>query len=128
MVPMTVPGGKPVIALPGHTPRSPVTTVKPVFVTVEPPRTAKLVAVPRVGAEAETIVVPATIIPATSATTASDARHCFLRTAMTNLHVFFRLFAGAHRGPCRALLGYRGLRDSDVVRFVAPIRSRSRRS
>jgi hypothetical protein len=48
---MTIPGGKPVIALTallGQTPRSPVTTVEPVFVTAEPPRTAKLVAVPNV--------------------------------------------------------------------------------
>ena len=33
--------------MPGLTPRSPVTEVGPVLVTVEPARTAKLVAVPR---------------------------------------------------------------------------------
>jgi len=35
----TVPGGKPVTELPGLTPRFPVTTLGPVFVTVEAPRT-----------------------------------------------------------------------------------------
>jgi hypothetical protein len=46
VVPVTVPGGKPVIAAPGLTPRFPVITLGPVLVTVEPPRTAKLWAVP----------------------------------------------------------------------------------
>ena len=48
----TIPGGKPVTALPGLTPRSPVTMVGPVLVTVEPPKTAKLVATPSPGAVA----------------------------------------------------------------------------
>jgi len=52
LVPITIPGGKPVTALPGLTPRSPVTTVGPVLVAVEPARTAKLAAVPRGGAVA----------------------------------------------------------------------------
>ena len=39
-------------ALPGLTPRSPLTTVLPVLVTVEPASTAKLCAIPRVGAVA----------------------------------------------------------------------------
>src|ERR1700692_2288674 len=38
------------MAVPGLTPTSPVTTVVPVLVTVEPPRTAKLRAVPIGGA------------------------------------------------------------------------------
>ncbi len=46
----TLPGGNPVTALPGLTPRFPLTMVAPVLVTVEPPRTAKLAAVPSVGA------------------------------------------------------------------------------
>jgi len=46
----TVPGGKPVIAEPGETPRFPLTTLDPVLVTVEPPKTAKLSAVPRLWA------------------------------------------------------------------------------
>src|ERR1051325_7178291 len=41
------PGGKPVTAVPGLTPTLPLTVVAPVFVTVEPPRTPKLCAVPR---------------------------------------------------------------------------------
>ena len=47
VVPFTVPGGNPVTAVPGLTPRSPVTVVAPVLVTVEPARTAKSAADPR---------------------------------------------------------------------------------
>jgi len=39
-----------VIAVPGLTPRSPTTMVGPVLVTVEPPNTAKVCAVPNEGA------------------------------------------------------------------------------
>jgi hypothetical protein len=46
-VPFTMPGGNPVIALPGLTPRSPLRTLGPVLVTVLPASTAKLLAVPR---------------------------------------------------------------------------------
>jgi hypothetical protein len=42
----TCPGGKPVTALPGLTPRSPEMTEGPVLVTVVPANTAKLLAVP----------------------------------------------------------------------------------
>lgn len=42
---VTLPGGKPVIAVPGDTPRFPESIVGPVFVTVEPARAAKLLAV-----------------------------------------------------------------------------------
>src|SRR3977135_492886 len=45
--PTTMPGGKPVTALPGLTPTLPLTVVAPVLVTVEPPRTPKFCAVPR---------------------------------------------------------------------------------
>ena len=48
----TIPGGNPVMALPGLTPRFPVMTVGPVLVTVAPPRTAKEAAVPKDGAVA----------------------------------------------------------------------------
>src|SRR5439155_596737 len=41
---------KPVIAVPGLTPRSPPTMVAPVLVTVEAPRTAKVLAAPRLPA------------------------------------------------------------------------------
>jgi hypothetical protein len=43
-------GGKPVTAVPGLTPRSPVITLGPVLVTVEAPSTAKLWAIPSDGA------------------------------------------------------------------------------
>jgi hypothetical protein len=46
IVPLTVPGGNPVTAVPGETPRFPVTVVPPVLVTVEPARTANGAAVP----------------------------------------------------------------------------------
>src|ERR1700674_1189998 len=42
-----VPGGNPVIDVPAQTPTSPVTTVAPVLVTVELPRTPKVAAVPK---------------------------------------------------------------------------------
>src|SRR5271157_2787534 len=48
MVPLTLPGGKPVIEVPGERPRSPVMVVGPVLVTVEAPRTAKLSAEPSI--------------------------------------------------------------------------------
>jgi hypothetical protein len=49
--PVAVPGGKPVTAVPGLTAKSSVTTVGPVFVTVEAPRTAKVCAEPSGGAD-----------------------------------------------------------------------------
>src|SRR5579863_6446598 len=45
--PWITPGGKPVIALPGEIPTSPTILVGPVFVTVEPARTAKRAALRR---------------------------------------------------------------------------------
>jgi hypothetical protein len=45
-----LPGGKPVTALPGLTPKSPLEMLGPVLVTVEPPNTAKLCADPSDGA------------------------------------------------------------------------------
>lgn len=48
----TIPGGKPVIAVPGLTPRLPLLrVVGPVLVTAEPPSTRKLCAVPRMVGE-----------------------------------------------------------------------------
>ncbi|WP_246507059.1 hypothetical protein [Actinocrinis puniceicyclus] len=44
---VTMPGGNPVIAVPGLTPRSPLIWLAPVLVTAEPANTAKLAAVPR---------------------------------------------------------------------------------
>ncbi len=42
-----MPGGNPVIAVPGETPRSPLITVNPVLVTVVAPRTPNVAADPR---------------------------------------------------------------------------------
>ncbi len=47
MAPVTMPGGNPVIAVPGLTPRSPLMTLAPVLVTALPASTPKLPAVPR---------------------------------------------------------------------------------
>ena len=47
VAPRSVPGGKPVIAVPGATPRSPCKTDEPVLVTVEPASTEYGVADPR---------------------------------------------------------------------------------
>src|SRR5688572_28861010 len=47
IIPLTVPGGNPVTAVPGLSPRSPLTLVAPVLVTVEPARTANVLAAPR---------------------------------------------------------------------------------
>jgi len=75
--PTTVPGppgiSKPTIALPGETPRSPVTMVGPELVTVEPPRTAKLSAVPKVGAVA-TACETLTLMPRAKASTRPASR------------------------------------------------------
>jgi hypothetical protein len=46
-VPFTIPGGKPVTAVPGLTPRSPEIVEEPVLVTVELANTAKDFAVPK---------------------------------------------------------------------------------
>src|SRR5438105_2780591 len=47
LLPITTPGPNPTSAVPGLIPRSPETTLAPVLVTVEPARTAKLLADPR---------------------------------------------------------------------------------
>src|SRR4029079_715059 len=57
IVPVTTPGGKPVTAVPGLRPRSPVTIVGPVLVTVEAPTTAKLDAPPRGGRTARALTL-----------------------------------------------------------------------
>src|ERR1700733_13677839 len=63
MVPLTCPGGNPVIAVPGLSPRSPLSTVGPVFVTVDAPRTANWAAVPS-GTGVVAAAVPALAGPA----------------------------------------------------------------
>src|SRR6185369_10096529 len=53
-VPLRLPGGNPVTAVPGLTPKSPVTSVLPVLMTVVLPSTANDPAAPRAGAPAAT--------------------------------------------------------------------------
>jgi hypothetical protein len=77
VVPLTVPGGKPEIAVPGLTPRSPVSTEEPVFVTLWPARTAKLPAVPR-----STAVAAALALPGTSASTRTSTPRVKVDIAM----------------------------------------------
>src|SRR5580692_2168326 len=45
MLPFTIPGGNPVILVPGERPRSPFSSVRPVLVTVDAPSTAKVLVV-----------------------------------------------------------------------------------
>src|SRR3984893_1994894 len=73
-----MPGGNPVIAVPGLTPTSPLITVEPVLVTVEPARTPKLPAVSRGGACAwlGEVRVVAPIRPSTAAAPRTPARFC----------------------------------------------------
>src|SRR2546426_20810 len=47
IVPLTIPGGNPVTAVPGLSPRSPLTVVAPVLVIVEAASTANVLAAPR---------------------------------------------------------------------------------
>ncbi len=63
VLPEIEPGGKPVREVPGESPRSPVTTVEPVLVIVEPARTAYEAAEPRfsvVAPDAGSVVAPVT--------------------------------------------------------------------
>ncbi len=55
---LTTPGGKPVTEEPGLAPRAPVMTEGPVMVTVDPPRTAKPSAVPRLTGEGAALAPP----------------------------------------------------------------------
>ena len=75
-VPFTTPGGNPVIALPGLTPRSPLRMLGLVLVTVLPARTAKLLAVPRpTGATAAPAVDCVAISTTTAAMTTKGAQN-----------------------------------------------------
>jgi len=69
----TKPGGKPVTAVPGLTPRSPEITDGPVLVTVVPANTAKDVAVPSptVGGAADADGAPTAMATITVAATAA---------------------------------------------------------
>src|SRR4051812_2059744 len=78
------PGGKPVTALPGETPRSPVMVVAPVFVTVEPPSTAKLCAAPSVGAVSSSLLA---CPPTGTAMATTKADVAIPQTSIRRVHV-----------------------------------------
>src|SRR5579883_3221431 len=73
----TIPGGNPEIALPGLTPRFPVSTVGPVLVTAAPPKTANDAAVPRDGAVAADTVCNIDI-ESTAITCGTDNIRCVM--------------------------------------------------
>jgi hypothetical protein len=84
-----------VTALPGDTPRLPVTTLGPVLVTVDPPRTAKLAAVPSVGAVARIELacpIPEFVAPTTTAPIAIAA----IATRRIAILLVFILFSDGH--------------------------------
>ena len=62
VTPDTIPGGKPVTDVPGESPRSPVNTELPVFVTVVPANTAYDDAAPRLTNVAADAVTPANAV------------------------------------------------------------------
>src|SRR5688572_7643345 len=68
IVPLTVPGGKPVTAVPGLSPRSPLTVDAPVLVIVDAARTANVLAAP-----SETGVWPAAVAAVVKLQTKSAA-------------------------------------------------------
>src|ERR1700728_1200743 len=74
MAPVTMPGGNPVTAVPGLTPRSPWMRLRPVLVTVDPASTPKLLAVPKpTGATAAPADGLAASIAAAAVSTSSTA-------------------------------------------------------
>src|ERR1041385_318697 len=86
-----MPGGNPVTAEPGETPRLPVMVEGPVFVTVEPPRTAKFCAVPReIWANAGAAAQRKTAI-----TTTATALNCvrFISNVLSEFSSWFVAFA-----------------------------------
>jgi hypothetical protein len=80
---LRTPGGNPVTAVPGLTPRSPVMTVLPVLVTVLLARTAKVVAVPSAGA----VAGRAPIVFAPTIKTATEMANTNRRADRLNSHM-----------------------------------------
>src|SRR5580700_4020277 len=124
--PTTRPGGKPVIARPGATPRSPMMVVGPVLVTVEPPRTRKLAATPRVGPPTADCAAPTISVGEEWQANGTAARTARLMSD-----------AGAQRGECpqRFLTVMKSspplslslpLPSRDAIREPAPRRSNAR--
>jgi hypothetical protein len=88
---ITFPGGKPVIAVPGLTPRSPEMVEGPVLVTVVPANTAKDAAVPKPtgGCAAEAASIPTTPLKITVAPTTAAAKNQ-RRRRITDVTSFLR--------------------------------------
>jgi hypothetical protein len=108
MVPLfTSPGGKPVTALSGLTPRSPEMTEGPVLVTVVPANTAKDVAVPNTtsGLAADTAGVPpappqttmAALVPSARRTASPAAKERRRRARRAKRIVVFTGFPIIHK-------------------------------
>src|SRR2546421_12888875 len=74
IAPLTIPGRNPVTAVPGLSPRSPLTLVAPVLVTVEPARTANVVAAPRAMGACPPVVVAVIKLQTKFAASALPAR------------------------------------------------------
>jgi hypothetical protein len=85
LVPVAIPGGKPVTEVPGLTPTSPSTVVGPVFVTALPASTPKLPAVPRSGivAPASTDMGTVSVSARVPSNTVTISR-CAVRTILLN--------------------------------------------
>jgi hypothetical protein len=71
LAPRAIPGGKPVIAVPGLTPSSLASTVGPVFVTVDPASTEKPAAVPSCGVVDEVAPAPTASVSVSAAMAAA---------------------------------------------------------
>src|SRR5436190_22914483 len=95
-----MPGGNPVIAVPGLTPTSPVTSVGPVLVTVDDPRTAKVCAEPSWGCAKAAVAL-----------TSVDARTIPARRVIrgnVDLGIFMQRSVRSPRAM-RCSIGHRGL-------------------
>src|SRR5205807_2258841 len=97
IVPLTVPGGNPVTAVPGLNPRSPLTLVAPVLVTVEPARTAKVVAAPRAMGTCPPVVVAVIKLQTKFAASALPARSLAPVVIVELYHRHHDRRASAHR-------------------------------
>lgn len=105
--PLTRPGGKPLMAVPGLTPISPVMTDGPVLVIDSPARTAKASAVPRgtgVAMASAWVGVTATIAAATVAVSAAVSQPEMDRCrAMPRILSFIETISLGRRGPAGPL-------------------------
>src|SRR5687768_2094307 len=114
---MTVPGGKPVIAVPGATPTSPVTAVAPVLVTAAPPRTAKLPASPKGGAIWARAGLPTVWM---NAAAAKAVRHGRWVMSILQLLADRNRTHRARPGPERSLVSRNGRGNKPAARAPGP--------